>query len=337
MPRDRLRSLLDQARARLRDLGSEPEVGSFVCPTCLRLLPESIASQGHYPAEAMNRGLTQTELQCSDCNNAINLEYERAAQDFFTRQWDVAFGPKGGGHLQFKAEVTTENGVLRIRSNGMGTKARRHLEDLMRHAPQPGLTGFHIAEPREEVAKRALLAWSFLGWFRYAGYAYAASPGAVRVRQIILDPTQALPTSLVYTRSGGGELLPLPRPEPLSIILAKSDQPIHEITDIESFLALGMWWGKLVVVLPFANDPEGRSWERLAHVAALGQTTRVREMNLRTAFRTVQPRGLTAEVVVEITETGERLEMTHRFSESEVAEIAAGRSPLRMAPPRSHA
>jgi hypothetical protein len=151
--RNRVADLLAQARPRLIELGAEPERGYFICPVCLRRLAESNATQGHYPAEAMKGSPSQTELQCSDCNNAMNLQYEHAAQDFFTRQWDVAFGPKGGGLLQFKAEVVTEDGVLRIRSRGMGDKGKRTLDEIMARAPEPGRVEIHIKEPAEHVAK----------------------------------------------------------------------------------------------------------------------------------------------------------------------------------------
>ena len=187
---------------------------------CLRRLPESMASQGHYPSEAMKGSPSQTELQCSDCNSAMNYQYEHAAQGFFTRQWDVGFGPKGGGQIQFKAEVVTENGVLRIRRG------------------------------------------------------------------------------------------------------------------VAAYLGLGMWWRSLVTVLPFANDENGECWERVARVAALGQTQRVREMNLRVAFGKVQPTGLRDEVVFENTETGETLEMTHRLSDDELRLLVAGQSPFQLDPPR---
>ena len=192
-----------------------------------------------------------------------------------------------------------------------------------------------VRETQQEVGKRALLAWSYLGWFHYAGYTYAASPGAMRVRQIILDAAQPLPTSVVYSRSGAGEVLPFPRPEPICVVLARSDQKISRIADIESFLGLGMWWGNVVVVVPFANDLEGRTWERTAQAAVLGQTPRVREMNLRTLLGAFQPRGLRDQVVVEMGGTDERLEMSHRFSAEEVAAIAAGQSPFRIDPPRT--
>ena len=301
---------------------------------CLRRLSESMASQGHYPSEAMKGSPSQTELQCSDCNSAMNYQYEHAAQDFFTRQWDVGFGPKGGGQIQFKAEVVTENGVLRIRSRGMSDKAKRTLDQIMARAPEPRKVEIHIKEPAEHVAKRALLAWSFLGWFHYAGYAYAASVGAMSVRRIILDPTQALPATVVYSRATSTTMLPFPVPEPTAILLSRDSEPITSPEGVAAYLGLGMWWRSLVTVLPFANDENGQCWERVARVAALGQTQRVREMNLRVAFKKVQPRGLRDEVVIENTETGEILEMTHRLSDDEVRLLVAGQSPFRLDPPR---
>lgn len=327
-----LSALLARARRRLAQLGHEPADGYFVCPTCLRLLPEALASRGHFPADALPGGSAQTELQCTECNHVVS-RYEAAAINFFTRDWDLELGVPGQpGRVRAKGRVTTDGQGVQIDLSRFSPKARRDLASLRARSAAPGRLDFTITEPTPESALRPLLAWSFLAWFYYGGYRYAASAGAALVRRAILDPEQPLPHPIIYSR--GNIDRPLPKPEPVLLITAKDGRPPSGLSDVANFLGVGASWGATTVVMPFANDAAGRVWNALKALDESGELGWIGLWPLRKMLSIpLIEKGLDAPMVIENKATTERWAITESLSEDQVRKLVEGRSEHVIAPP----
>ncbi len=329
--RDRRKVLLVRARERLARLGMEPPAGSFVCPMCLRLRPESAATRSHFPADALPGGRAQTELAFRDCNGAT-ATYERSAIDYLTNVWDVSIGPTRGRRIKGRGVVRTDGHGVGIQLVGpTAALAGRKFNAARSGAPDPHHVTITIREPLEDGTKRSLVAWSFLSWFFYAGYRYVMTPGAALVRRSILDPSQPLPAAIVLRR--GPLQVPLPQAEP--VLVVEGERPVKSAADIHEVIGLGARWGTLVVALPLANDAEGRVWLRLGELVALDGGATVAAFDLRRLVPGVTRDGLHDAMVIENKSTGSRWEVSHEPTRDELQSLVEGRSPHVITPQRA--
>jgi hypothetical protein len=328
---DALAVLLARSRERLARLGQEPSAGHFVCPSCLRLLPERKASRGHYPADALPGGSAQTELQCTDCNYVVS-RYEVMAINFFTREWDLGIGvPDLPGRVRAKGRVTSADGKVNIDLTRFSAKAKRDFETLRARSTATGRVTFNITEPTPEAAVRPLLAWSFLAWFYYAGYLYAASPGAALVRRLILHPEDPLPETVIYSR--GYIDRPLPRPEPVIIIATEGGRPATKMEDVTQWIGIGASWGATTVAMPFANDAEGSVWKGLKALHDADELSSIGLMPLRKMLSIpLIEKGLTGPMVIQNKETEERWAVADDLASEDVERLVAGHSPYLIVP-----
>jgi hypothetical protein len=324
--RDSRALLLAAGRSRLEQLGVSPTPGQFVCPVCLRLLPEAEARRGHFPADALKGGAAQIELECADCNQASNVAYEKAAQDFLTGEWGIEIRPEGRGAVKLRGDLMVEGDTVSIRLPKLSSRGERELAAAMSHVKDQSSLHLRVHQPTKEALHRALLAWSFLAWSKYAGYLYMASPGAAIVRRLVLDVTQALPRTVVLQGDGLGPLSPpLPRPEPVVLVATVR-------SEIWSVLGLGMAWGPAVVALPFANDKEATVYERLEETSLLKPSWELHTVSIPDRLRAVQPGELRRAVRLTELATGHDHDVTRHLSGQEAADLAAGLSPYGYAP-----
>lgn len=324
-------ALADRSRVRLTEMGASVREGWFVCPLCLRLLPDTEASQGHYPAKKLP-GPHRSELLCSGCNSFIGQAYENDAIDFLTRIHKVEVEPAGGGRIFGRAKVQKEAGKIEIAmvSGAKGKRGvlQRAVDEVRQRSPVPNELDFRLSLPADEFARRAILAWSYLEWFFYAGYRYVASSGAELVRRLILDPDPPLPTGS-YFQNGPVEL-PLPAPRPILVVRAEK---VKSINDIQEVIGLGTEWGVSVSVFPFANDQDGRCWNRLEELLAENELRTIGRWPLREMLSIpLIEKGLRAEMV--IGHDDDRHVIAQDLSAAELEELSGGRSPRQLAPPR---
>ena len=334
MGRDRARTLAERGRDRLVELGGAAVAGKFVCPLCLRLLPDARASAGHYPAEAVP-GPHSTELLCADCNSYVGSAYENEAVDFLNQVHRVTMGPADTGKLSGRAKVRSGPEGIGIsligsprRSSSPGS-LERTLGDLRARSRTPHKLDVTLRLPSEEQVRRALLAWSYLAWFYYAGYRYAASAGAELVRRLLLEPDVPLPTGAFF--SHGSVALPLPIPKPILVIRAER---ATSLDDLEEVIAIGVEWGAAVSVLPFANDEEGHGWRRIEQLLEFDSLRTVRRWPMREMLSIpLIEKGLRADMVIE--KDGDRHVIAGGLPADDLAALAEGRSARIIDPQRS--
>jgi acid stress-induced BolA-like protein IbaG/YrbA len=299
------------------------------------LLPDSEATRGHFPADALKGGAAQIELECADCNQTMNVQYEKAAQDFLTGQWGIEIGLKGTGLVNLRGVIVAEGDKVDIRLAKLSSRGERELTAAMARVGDGSVVSLRVHQPIADALHRALLGWSFLGWSKFAGYLYTASPGAAVVRRLVLDATQALPRTVVFRRADFGPLsLPLPRPVP--VILAISPlETVRLWSEVVGVLGIGMHWGSVVVALPFANDSEGAVYERLEETIHLGQARDIHAVSIHD-LAALQPRWSQWQARLQDLASGRIHEVAYRPSAHEVDDLAAGRSPYRYAPRTRH-
>ncbi len=324
--------LASKANERLSSIGGTVPEGSFVCPTCLRLLPLGSATEGHFPAESVRADEWRVVVQCSGCNNGIGGTYEAAGVDFFEYVRTVTMArPDGSGSvLRRRAKLRQDDDATAVElvkphhraGRRRPGRTKEQLDRMLEGSPEPRTAAVSIARPTDDVAKRALLAWSYLELFRYAGYRYAASSGAELVRRLILDPKLPLPPGTVFQK--GRVSMPLPIPEP-SVVMRRVAPEVDEL------VALGVAWGGLVAVFPFADDDDDRCWSRVSELLAedrLVTTDAAPIRNLHEAF------GKELVGLLQMSDdSGSRRSITVDLTSDETQELAAGRSRRRLAPP----
>ncbi len=328
----RAQQLASIANERLSRIGGTVPEGFFVCPMCLRLLPLSSATEGHFPAQSVRSDEWRVVVQCSGCNNGIGGTYEAAGVDFFEFVRTVTMARPGGSGsvLRRRARVRNDDDATAVEFVKPRHRAGRvppgrtkeRLDRMLEGSPEPRAAAVTIARPTDDVAKRALLAWSYLELFRYAGYRYAASSGAALVRRLILDPNLPLPPGAVFQK--GSVSMPLPIPEP-SVVVRRVAPEIDEL------VALGVAWRGLVAVFPFADDEDDRCWSRVSELLAADRlvTTDIEPIrNVHEAFE----KELIGRLDIS-DDRGIRRSITADLTSDEAQELAAGRSPRRLAPP----
>lgn len=324
-------TLAEISRRRLRQLGANPDAQRFVCPMCLRLVPDSEASQGHFPADALKSG-TQTELQCQDCNQAMNVLYEKSAQDLLTGKWGIEIGLADKGRVHLRGVVAVEKDTFSIRPAALSKKGQRELTSMMARVNDGSTLKLRVHEPIPDALHRSLLGWSFLGWSKCAGYLYSASAGAARVRTLLLDATQRLPPTLILRLGTAPLSMPLPRPEAV-VVAASEVDTITTPSEISAVFGLGMHWGLAVVVLPFANDGGGWVYERLAEFHAAGRIATLHFLSIQDELTALEPRGTQRAAFLEDQATGEVHWIARRPEGQGLTDLASGHSQYLLAPP----
>lgn len=328
---NRVQRLVTRANERLAQLGAIVEPGSFVCPTCLRLLPVTFATEGHYPARTAPAVRRRTELQCSECNSRIGATYEGAGIDFmkFVRTVTMSRPGIASPYVRRQGTVRNQDGGVSVELHSRGAKrpgrharhAHTRLDRVLEGAQVPRTLAVTIERPTDDPAKRAVLAWSFLALFYYAGYRYAASAGAERVRRLILDPNSPLPEGVVYTK--GSIRMPLAAPEPVVVVRKENGTPVE-------LVAMGVQWDRLVAVFPFANDHDNRAWGRLSELLAADELVTTDVQRLRSTHDLLR-KELNA--LVEVSDdSGGRRRITAELTLVEIQALAEGVSPRRLDP-----
>lgn len=325
------RILADRANAWLNGAGAPVERGKFVCPLCLRLLPIEAATQGHYPAEALP-GRHSTALSCAECNSVIGGTYEPHAVDFLTHMFTIVMSLPGTGPLSVRGTVSNdETGAVRMAlvsrtRTGAVTAA---LKRLRAQSSRPDMMAIDLKRPPETALRRAVLAWSFLAWVHYAGYRYAATPGAHAVRRLIIQPGNDLPNGCVFVRDGSE--ITLTKPTETMVVRAES---LHQTEDIEEWLGIGVNWGSITAVLPFANDAHQAAWTRIGTEVERNRLQHVREVPLRT-FATTGVLGKGIDAAFKVLVDGRPYDITGALDHAALVAMAAGRSPFLLVPDRS--
>lgn len=318
--------LIARAEEDLRSLGASPVRGRFVCPLCLHSRPLAEASRGHYPAEAVQCARRQVELLCRRCNSFIGTVYESDARDFLAGHSRVELSAQHGGRVRGKVEArTTEDGKsnMRMLSSKMGTL----LSGVRDRSSNRDVVTVRMLNLDDRSLQRALLSWSLLDWFRYAGYRYAVSPGMAVARGLLFEPKYSSPRGLWFQTQPME--LPLAAPEP--VIVLRVDSPTTSFENADEYLGLGTRWGNGVLVLPFASDTTTRAWDRIA--ALVGTETLVRTISLPAFFQNaLSDRLLRADVHLTDDERPIDIWVTRRIARAEAAALVSGTHPLRGVP-----
>jgi hypothetical protein len=294
---------------------------------CLRLLPEAVATRGHFPSDALKGGRAQIELECSDCNQTMNDGYEKTAQDFLKGEWGIGIQPEGRGRSGFSGSFKVEGQTVSIALAKTSARGLKELDAALAGVTDQSTLHLDFQIPMREARDRAFLAWSFLAWSHYAGYLYTASPGAAVVRRLVLDARQPLPATVVGHVDGSlAPSLPLPRPEP--VILVKTIG-----TEIWGLLGVGMAWGSAIVALPFASDEAGLVYQRLQETSRLGPPQAISMVSIKSYLDAVQPKEITRSIRLTELSTGIDYDVTRHLPEQEAEDLVNGRSPYAYSPP----
>lgn len=320
----RVVSLLAAANADLISLGATPKEGRFVCPLCLKSLPAKMASQGHYPAAAVPSTQRRVELLCTRCNSFLGTAYESDAKLFLGGLSKVTFSAPGAGTVKgiVESRRSERGGNLRMVNPGLG----KQFEKMRARATTRDVISVRMHNFDDRSAKRALLAWSLLEWFHFAGYRYAASPGAALARELLFRPQLVAPTALWF---GWGEMKPpLPRPEPIAF--ARISDATTSLIDAEEVVSIGVRWGAGICVLPFANDIAGRGWARASELVKAG--ARLHAWPLRDVLRNVIGGGLHADLHIRDAEKALDAWVTLALDPAEAQALVDDVHPLRLEP-----
>lgn len=319
-----IRRLVDRANSQAQSLGAgTPNAGHFVCPICLSLQPFARATRGHYPAKALP-GTHAMEVLCAPCNAFIGHAYEAEALRVLAGTTQVMVSSEGTGRVSTTARVVTSNKTVNIHVDG--EKNRRFPEQFRRiqeNSSRPWEMRFQLHQPDETAARRAILAWSLLAWFRFAGYRYLASAGAHLVRRLVLDPAATLPPTCW--------MAPQPRFEPATpspVLIARAEGRPAALDEVDELLGVGIRWGAGLAIMPFANDATGQIWER---VLALKSENRLREIitaPLRSLLKDGRlEKGLPGDVVFSVPATGARYVLAGGLDAAESQALLLGLSP----------
>jgi hypothetical protein len=312
-------------------MGGDVAAGSFICPMCLHIRPVEVATEGHYPAETAPAVRHRTALQCADCNHRIGGTYESAGVEFlrFVRTVTMARTSGVGPSLTRQAIVRNDEGAVAIEFVHRSKRHRERrsratlaqMERVLEGVSEPRELAVSISRPSDEAAKRATLAWSYLCLFDYVGYGYAASPGAVLARELILDPALPLPESVMFTKGSIGSTLA--DPEPILVVRRGDDGATTEV------IALGVLWDRLVVVFPFGNDYDDRAWRRLSQLQVFDELRSTAWIRLRSLHESMRDEIAASLAIVE----GDvRREATVELPAIQIRALAAGVSPRRIDP-----
>jgi transcription elongation factor Elf1 len=325
VPRTATERLLRSARKQLEEWGTSLPDKTFVCPVCLRLLPVSKATTGHYPSEKAGGG--QYALQCDVCNHRLGAEIERNAVRVLNREWDMIVGPPGRGRVRMPITLDAKGPSIDI--HGRGAMRQWHtLRALSTRSSRPDVLESRLIRPHDDALRMAILAWSYSEWVNYSGLSYCASAGAGIVRRLLLDGSLSIPPSIVvFFDDPLSE--PLGRPEPVLVVNAKG--PIRALSDVDEVIGIGVFWGRRMVgILPMAGDENGDVYARVSDL--VGGGTRVRYAPLKQLVREAGLRRLDQELLITDRDRGVQLRVTAVMSPEDQKLLIRDKHPRRIDP-----
>jgi hypothetical protein len=261
----------------------------------------------------------------------MNIQYEKAAQDFLTDKWGIEIGLPDTGRVHLRGVVRIEGDTFSVRPAGLSKKGERELSAMMARVHDGSTLKLRVHEPTRDALHRSLLAWWFLAWSKCAGYVYSASAGAARVRTLLLDASQCLPPTLILRLGAAPLSLPLPTPE--AVVLAASEVAVvTSPSQLVEVFGVGVHWGRVVVVLPFASDGNAAVYERLARLQALGRMGALHFLSIQDELTALEPHGTQRAAFMQDLSSGQVFWITQRVDEQEVTALASGQSPYVLAP-----
>lgn len=299
-------------------------VSGFCCPLCLRILPDSCASFGHFPAKGA--GGSRRTLLCKSCNNFLGATYEASSIEMARRFADeeeagfeidgVVLAPPEGPRIRQTAKITRDP------STGQHTftvlprkKANPHIESQLK-AMRGKLDAGTITMPYVdgETARLGALSWAYLGLFDSFGYSFVLSPSLGRVRRVLLQGSdEHLGLGPIIHRGARPSPFELPRP----VVLIRNVAPNVAATPDEiepAPFAVGASMGKHLAVFPLADDLTASVYDLVDSWMSTGRLTEnIAAMPWADAFGEDQ--------------TGPRLETVQGWT------WTAGRSPVRLVRP----
>jgi hypothetical protein len=259
---------LNDARSGLLAIAGIVSEG-FLCPLCLRILPESCATLAHAPSKEVG-GSGQTFL-CKACNSFLGTAYEAAADEVISSIEEakatgsvaqkITLRHRTGPHLYldavFSGSTDADRGITAepIRRN---PDAEKRFGDA-RKPGEPLFLTFRV--PSEDHVKLAYLSWAFLLLFRRLGYAFIFSVSG-RLARLSLLTGKATDLSPAYFFTYGeftGEASPA-----TTGLLVRAEAP-----DFDRFppIAIGAEIGSTVIALPLTDDPLGAYGHLLEYTA----------------------------------------------------------------------
>lgn len=245
----------------------------FLCPLCVRILPETCATLAHAPSKEVG-GSGQTFL-CKACNSFLGTAYEAAADDYIGSIEDA----KASGSVSQKISLRHRTGprlyMDAVFSGTTDADRRIEAEPIRRNAEaerrfgdakgpgEPLFLSFRV--PSEDHVKLAYLSWAFLLLFRRLGYAFVFSVSGRKARRALLTGT-ASDLSPAYFFSYGefaGEASPTS-----TGLLVRAEPP-----DFDRFppVAIAAEIGSSVIALPLAEDPMDSYGKLLEYTADEGR------------------------------------------------------------------
>lgn len=328
VPRKDTVRLLAAARAELEGLAVPLPVGQFLCPLCLRLLPEPRATTGHYPSARAGGG--HYALQCEDCNSRLGQELEGKAAAFLrSDEWELTAGPPGRGAIRIPIVLEDDDGPAITIGGGKGSVRQwRTLRTLAERSSRRDILEWQITRPHEDALRAAILAWTFAEWTRYAGYLWAASEGADVVRRVLLDGAVPIPTSAVIFPY---EPLSESIGEPSPVVVVQSDGPVDLRSPEMEVLGVGVMWGdRIVGIMPAASDGAGSVYDKVVAHHEAGRP--IRYVDIREAMRAAG--FVRMDKILRIRNTGrhEDVFVTKPLEAAEADAIARDEHPRRMDP-----
>jgi len=326
MPKEATERLLLRAREQIDALDIGIPADHFVCHLCLRVLPVSKATTGHYPSTKAGGG--QYALQCDLCNSRLGRDIEKdAARYLGSKDWEMTVGPPGAGSIRLPVKLEAEGPAFTVHTTDASNRWEK-VRRLMARTSRPDLLEFRLERPHPDALRMAILAWSFSEWSNYSGYGYTASAGAYAVRRMLLDGSVPIPTAAVAFFEDP-LVPPLGKPEPMLVVHAEKD--VEVTSDIEEFLGIGVGWGKqLIGILPAASDAEGTIYARLEELAKAGK--RIQYFLLRRMLADLGFPRMDKVMVISDDASGWRMAITDDIPEEDRKQLARDDYPLRLSP-----
>ena len=156
--------------------------------------------------------------------------------------------------MHLRGVVRVEGDTFSIRLAELPKKGERELAAMMARVHDGSTLNLRIHEPIRDALHRSLLAWSFLGGQNALATCIRRRRAPPACGPFSSKLTQCLPPTLILRLGTAPLSLPLPRPEAVVVVASEVDT-VTAPSEIFAVFGLGMRWGQVVVVLPFANDP----------------------------------------------------------------------------------
>jgi hypothetical protein len=233
-------------------------VDGFICPLCLRSLPDVCGTIAHAPAESV--GGKPVTFLCKACNNFLGTTYEAGLSGWIERQREA----RTSGTATHKATLRHGDGTLLYADasfagpNGIKAQIRggnRPAQSRFGAEAKAGVPlKISFRQPGEANLKLGYLAWGYLQLFARVGYSFVLSEAAMPAREALLTRSvRALgPAFFMISGQFDGGIAPVVT----GIVLRLS--PIGDMA-----LAVGVRFGGVFIALPMTDDPDDR-YGRLA-------------------------------------------------------------------------